>query len=513
MGGSIGTALFVSIGLGLMNGGPASLLLGFIFYSCVISSINSSIAEMAVYMPIPGSFIRYAGKWVDEAFGFVAGWNLFLYEAILVPFEISALSLVLTFWRDDIPVWAVCIVCIALYTAINIGAVHVFGEAEFWLSSGKVLLVFLLFGFTVVTMVGGNPKGDSYGFRYWNNPGAFAEHITTASLGKFEGFLGAVFVAAFTVCGPEYISMVAGEAIYPRVTIKLAFKTVYLRFGCFFILGAFCVGIVLPYNDQTLANVLGTQGGSTGASSPYVIAMQNLGIDGLPHVVNALLVTSIFSAGNTYYYMATRSLYSLAVNKQAPAFFSKTTKSGAPIWCFAATMTFSFSSLLQLGAGSAQALQWLVNLVTASQQLNYAIIGTTYLFFYRALKTQGFDRGTLPYKGWCQPHVNCFGLTFVVIVVIIQGYTVFLPGYWNIGSFLTYYTMMFVCAVLFVGWKVLKRTKFVCPEDADLVWDKPIIDAYEASIDPPPGLWTEMGKSLLSLFRINRNKSEKGTEV
>ncbi|KAL0259729.1 hypothetical protein SLS55_005469 [Diplodia seriata] len=348
MGGSIGTALFVSIGLGLMNGGPASLLLGFIFYSC--------------------------GKWVDEAFGFVAGWNLFLYEAILVPFEISALSLVLTFWRDDIPVWAVCIVCIALYTAINIGAVHVFGEAEFWLSSGKVLLVFLLFGFTVVTMVGGNPKGDSYGFRYWNNPGAFAEHITTGALGKFEGFLGAVFVAAFTVCGPEYISMVAGEAIYPRVTIKLAFKTVYLRFGCFFILGAFCVGVVLPYNDQTLANVLGSQGGSTGAASPYVIAMQNLGIDGLPHVVNALLVTSIFSAGNTYYYMATRSLYSLAVNKQAPAFFSKTTKSGAPIWCFAATMAFSFLSLLQLGAGSAQALQWLVNLVTASQQLNYAII-------------------------------------------------------------------------------------------------------------------------------------------
>src|ERR1700759_4501791 len=98
-------------------------------------------------------------------------------------------------------------------------------------------------------MVGGNPKGDAYGFRYWKNPGSFAEYVTTGTLGRFEGFLGAFYQASFTIVGPEYISMVAGEAIYPRKTIKQAFKTVYWRFGCFFILGALCVGIVLPYND------------------------------------------------------------------------------------------------------------------------------------------------------------------------------------------------------------------------------------------------------------------------
>lgn len=227
IGGSIGTALFVSIAWGLVRGGPASLLIAFIFYSAVLACINSGIAEMVVYMPISGSFIRFAGRWVDDAFGFLAGWNFFLYEAILIPFEITALCLVLGFWRDDIPVWAVCLACIALYALINVFAVNWYGEAEFWLSSGKMLLILIVFTFTFVTMVGGNPQGDAYGFRYWNKPGAFSEYLTTGSLGRFEGFLSALLnTAAFAICGPEYIAMVAGEAAYPRVTIKMAFKTV-----------------------------------------------------------------------------------------------------------------------------------------------------------------------------------------------------------------------------------------------------------------------------------------------
>jgi len=91
--------------------------------------------------------------------------------------------------------------------------------------------------------------------------------------------------------------MVAGEAIYPRKTIKAAFKTMYFRFGLFFILGALCVGIVLPYDDPTLNDKLNNGDTGTGASSPYVIAMQNLGITVLPDLTNALMATSIFSAG------------------------------------------------------------------------------------------------------------------------------------------------------------------------------------------------------------------------
>lgn len=115
IGGSIGTALFVSIGTGLHRGGPGSLFLAYSIYSIMLAFVNNCVAEMSTYMPVSGGFIRLAGKWVDEAFGFTAGWNFFLYEALLIPFEITALNLVLKFWRDDIPAGAVIGACIGLY--------------------------------------------------------------------------------------------------------------------------------------------------------------------------------------------------------------------------------------------------------------------------------------------------------------------------------------------------------------------------------------------------------------
>lgn len=115
IGGSIGTALFVSIGGALNKAGPLGILLAYTLYSCIMGLVNNSMAEMATYMPVSGGFIRMAGHWVDDALGFMAGWNFFFYEALLIPFEITALNLVLSFWRDDIPVWAVCLAVIVLY--------------------------------------------------------------------------------------------------------------------------------------------------------------------------------------------------------------------------------------------------------------------------------------------------------------------------------------------------------------------------------------------------------------
>lgn len=119
IGGSIGTALFVSIGGGLWKGGPGSLLIAFILYPCILALVNNSMAEMTVHMPVSGGFIRLAGHWVDDAFGFMAGWNFFFYEALLIPFEITALNLVLSYWNADItnpgPTAGICLGVIALY--------------------------------------------------------------------------------------------------------------------------------------------------------------------------------------------------------------------------------------------------------------------------------------------------------------------------------------------------------------------------------------------------------------
>ncbi|KAI0139003.1 amino acid permease/ SLC12A domain-containing protein [Hypoxylon sp. NC0597] len=495
IGGSIGTANFVTMGAGLMKGGPANLLIAYAFYSCMVSLVNNSIAEMAVFMPVSAAFIRMAGRWVDPAFGFLAGWNFFIYEVVNIPFEISAISAVLKYWRDDIPVAAVVSACIVLYLLLNIVAVNWFGEAEFWLAAGKVNLILIVYAFTFITMVGGNPKHDAYGFRYWKTPGAFAEYIHTGDLGHFEGFLGCLWNAAFTVVGPEYVSMLSGETKLPRRYIKSAFKATYARFALFFVGSALCVGIVVAYNDPTLTSILGgsSSGATSAAASPYVIAMSNLGVNVLPHVTNALLITSIFSAGNAYTFYASRILYGLALEGQAPKFLVRCTKSGIPVYALGVVMVFPCLAFLNVSSSSASVLTWLTNVITGAGIINYIIISVTYIFFYNACKVQNIDRMTLPYCGWFQPYSAWTGALFMTTVVCVYGYSVFVPGMWSVASFFTYYTMVLVAPILYFGWKIARRTKFVSPEEADLSWERPLIDEYEAAyIEEAEGFWTNV---------------------
>jgi yeast amino acid transporter len=68
--------------------------------------------------------------------------------------------------------------------------------------------------------------------------------------------------------GPEFISMAAGEAQNPRRLMKRAYSSFVWRLMFFFIGGALCVGIVIPYNDKILTEFIsGDRAGSgTGAA-------------------------------------------------------------------------------------------------------------------------------------------------------------------------------------------------------------------------------------------------------
>jgi yeast amino acid transporter len=345
-------------------------------------------------------------------------------------------------------------------------------------------------------MVGGNPTGEAYGFLYWYDPGAFNEYLKDGDLGRFLGFLAAVYSAGFTVVGPEYLAMVAGEAMRPRTYIKQGFKTVYWRFGFFFIGGALCVSIIIPYDDPKLADAESNANGS-----PYVIAMQNFGIPILPHIVNALLCTSIYSAGNAYTYCAMRSLYGLALEGQAPKIFSKTIRNGIPIYAFAVVMLFPFLAFLQVGDSAAQVVSYLQSVTQAAQMMNYIIMGITYMFFYRACQAQGLDRKTLPYVGYFQPYCAYIGTAWMVFVVFTYGWE-YMWKRDTLQCFL-HYGMLIIAVFTFTIWKLVKRTKVIKPWEADLIWEKPQIDAYEASLEgEPASLTTE----LLQMIGLRKKK-------
>ncbi|OKO94333.1 General amino acid permease AGP2 [Penicillium subrubescens] len=434
VGGAIGTSLFVQMGASLPKGGPAGLFLGFVVYGTVIWCVNQCFAEMVTYLPIASPFIRLGGFWVDDAWGFAMGWNYFFLMAIF-----------------------------------------------------KVFLMLGLIAYTFVTMVGGNPEHWAYGFTYWKNPGAFVEYLAPGNTGRFLGFVSCIIQGSFTMVGPEFIAMTAGESENPRKLMHRAFTSFVWRLLLFFLGGALCVGIVIPYNDELLLKYIeGTEGG-TGAASPYVISMVKFGIKGLPSLVNALIMTSVISCGNNVVYSSIRTLHGLAVDGKAPAIFAKCNKFGIPVYSVIAALAFCLLSLLQLGNTSATVLNWLVGICTASYMINYFATVVTYLHFYAALKRQGIDRKTLPYRGYFQPYAAYYAAVMTFVVALVLGYTVFIDGHWDITTFFTSYLMIGFFIVAFVVWKLFKRTNYVRPGTADLQLGdiKAQIDLYEALYEPP----------------------------
>ncbi|OHF03105.1 hypothetical protein CORC01_01489 [Colletotrichum orchidophilum] len=194
-------------------------------------------------------------------------------------------------------------------------------------------------------------------------------------------------------------------------------------------------------------------------ASPYIIALGNLGIGILPHIIPFLLTTTIFSAGSACAYCSTRTPYGLALEGRAPRFLTKMTKTGTPVYC--------------LGV----ALDWLISLTTAATVIDYIVICFTYICFYMAYKTQNFDRSRLTYVGRFQPISAYVGLVWMTCVVICYGYRSLNP--FSATSFFIQYAMVHMASLIFCFWKYYKRTKTSQPYKVHLVWDAPWVATYE----------------------------------
>lgn len=94
-------------------------------------------------------------------------------------------------------------------------------------------------------MLGGNPAHDRFGFRYWKDPGPFAEYIGTGGIGKFAGMWSVLLQAAYAFGGPEPLSNLAAESQAPRRVLPLLYKRVTYRLLSFYGLGALCAGILV----------------------------------------------------------------------------------------------------------------------------------------------------------------------------------------------------------------------------------------------------------------------------
>ncbi|KAH7922216.1 general amino acid permease 1 [Leucogyrophana mollusca] len=469
--GTLGTGLFLGSGQALSGAGPLGALIAYALVGTVAYSSLCSIGEMTSHAPISGTFPHFAARWVDPALGFAVGWNYFYTNVITVPVEVSGAQILITYW-DSNPNHAgiyIAVICIGV-SAINIFGVRYFGEAEFLFSLIKLSMItgLILLGVIIDAEPGNGPGGGRLGFHYWNDPGVFngaglePSHI---GLDRFLGILSVLVQAAFSFQGMEIVAIAASETENPRRNIAKAVRRVFYRICIFYILGIFITGLLVPYNDPNLLQTAGTA-----ADSPYVIAMTRAV---LPGIINAGIMTSAFSASNSFLFCSSRILYGLALRGQAPRIFAYCTRKGLPIVAILFSAAFSFLSLMSISNGAETVFTWFVNLSTVGGFFSWGTINLTYLFFYRGMKAQGIDRKELHYWSGLQPYLSIWGFTWCSILILINGFEVF----WNFtaAKFLTAYINIPLFFILYAFWKITKKTK---------VWDPSKMDFYTGI--PPP---------------------------
>ena len=403
------------------------------------------------------------------------GWCYLLKYIFTSPNQLTAAALVIQEWlpaeRVNPGVWiAIFLVLIALINYFGIG---IFGEVEYWLSMVKVLAFIGLIILCFVLTLGGGPDHDRKGFRYWNDPGAFRtyKNMPEGPTGKFVAFWSSMITAAFAYLGTELVGVTAGEARNPEKSIPRATKLTFYRIAGFYILSVFFLGMVLPYNSPELVFSLNAK---TGASaSPFTAAIRVAGIKVLPSILNACILLFVIGTANSDLYIVSRTIYGLSKRGYAPRIFQYTNERGVPLAGIGLGCLGCCLGFLNISSSSRLVFRYLVNLVTIFGMITWACILITHIQFKRGLKKQKIESSRLPYNAPLGLYGSCVSLAFTILIIFTKNFTVFIPspstyGNFNHIDFITGYIGIPVFCILFVGFKIIKKTNLVVLEEMDL---------------------------------------------
>lgn len=89
----------------------------------------------------PRTLLIIDRRFVDDAFGFALTWNYWFNDAVSTAADLVALQLLLEYWTDNFPGWALSIIFLFILIALNIVSVRAYGEMEYWLSFLKVITI------------------------------------------------------------------------------------------------------------------------------------------------------------------------------------------------------------------------------------------------------------------------------------------------------------------------------------------------------------------------------------
>ncbi|GKT48324.1 general amino-acid permease GAP1 [Colletotrichum spaethianum] len=486
IGGSIGTGLFVASGQALEVGGPASLLIAFSLVGAMLYCTCQALGELAVAFPVAGSFSAYSTRFLDPSWGLpwagseyttrcpssfalsarVANvWCSYALQWLIVlPLEIIAASITITYWDPSITKAIFVTIFLVGIITINLFGVKGYGEAEFIFSIIKIIAVigFILLG--IVLNCGGTPDSGYIGGQYWQTPGAFHN--------GFKGLCSVFVTAAFAFAGTELVGLAAAEAANPRKSLPTAIKQVFWRITLFYVVALTLIGLLVPYDEKRL---LGANSSVDAAASPFVIAIENAKIDILPSVMNAVILIAVLSVGNSAVFGSSRTLAALADQHQAPRFLSYVDRKGRPLMAIGAAAFVGLVAYLADLKQQDQVLDWLLAISGLSSIFTWASICLCHIRFRQAWARKGHGLHELAFRSQVGVLGSWCGLIMNLLVLVAQFWVGAFPVGWEkweaeavARNFFLRYAAFPIVAIMYIVHKFYFRTVLIRVDDMDV---------------------------------------------
>jgi lysine-specific permease len=467
IGGAIGTGLFFASGSAIAQAGPGGAMLAFGVMGLAVYCMMQSLGEMATQLPIPGSFEAYAERFIDPSVAFAVGWNYWFSWSITLAAELVAGALIVQFWfpHSNSSLWAMGFFAVLL--ALNLLSVKAYAEAEYWFAGIKVVTVIIFLGVGALMMMGmlGN---HSIGFQNWTlsdpKTGTHAPFV-----GGLTAALAVFLVAGFSFQGTEGVGLAAAETADPSTNVPKAIRTVFWRILLFYIGSIFVIGTLIAYTNPNLLNA----DESHIAFSPFTMVFGQLSRFGYfaANLMNAVILSSVLSCGNSSMYVSSRMLYAMSHSRKAPKVFGKLNRRGVPVAALLATGLISALAFFSTTVGEHKIYQLFYNASGLSGFIIWLGIAVCHLRFRKAWVAQGRSLDDLKFKSKFYPYGPWIALVLFLVVLFGANIGVFQTPVFSWFDFITDYLMIPVFVILYLGHKYLNKTRVIPLKDCNFEMD------------------------------------------
>ena len=311
IGGAIGTGLFLGAGKTIQLAGP-SILLAYLITGCICFFIMRALGELLLSNTDNHSFLDFIAEYLGKKVAFVTGWTYWFCWIAIAMADLTAVGMYVRYWVPGIPQWLPEIIALVLLLGLNMVAVSLFGELEFWFALIKVvsIIAFIIIGIYMIITHYKTSAGSASLTNLWSHGGFFPTGT--------KGFILSFQMVTFAFTGIELVGLVAGETKNPKKVLPEAINNIPIRIILFYLGSLLVIMSIYPWNSLNANN------------SPFVEVFSEIGITIAASLINLVVLSAAASACNSAIYSTGRMLRSLAQEGSAPKKFRRLTSHRVP---------------------------------------------------------------------------------------------------------------------------------------------------------------------------------------